>query len=201
MLVKERDIACFCGGFSAAIVAAILLFVVLLGAAGCTSSRSAAPAGVPPLLASPSQVQQLDSAALAGWLPRDYTTLACRRTWYRPRPARLPGSAASGKKPRPRTWPAPACCRLKSKTARWPPPPGPRPSIARPRRWPRRAAPPPMPARPATAALGLSAVATSTHASVSWWVWLLVAVGGAVVWELFSAKVTPVQQLLKWRFA
>jgi len=76
MLVKERDIACFCGGFSAAIVAGLLLLVLLLGSVSCTSSRSVAPAHGPALVApSPGLVQRLDSAALAGWLPTDLTGL------------------------------------------------------------------------------------------------------------------------------
>jgi len=54
--------------------------------------------------------------------------------------------------------------------------------------------------RGGASAVGPGAVATATSSSgLPWWVYLLVAVLGAVGWELFSAKVAPVRQLLRWR--
>lgn len=54
--------------------------------------------------------------------------------------------------------------------------------------------------RGGASAVGEGAVATATSShGPPWWVYLLVAVGGAVGWELFSAKVAPVRALLGWR--
>lgn len=54
--------------------------------------------------------------------------------------------------------------------------------------------------RGGASAVGPGAVATATSSSgPAWWVYLGVAVLGAVGWELFSAKVALVRQLLKWR--
>ena len=54
--------------------------------------------------------------------------------------------------------------------------------------------------RGGASAVGPGAVATATSSSgPPWWVYLVVAVLGAVGWELFSAKVAPVRQLLRWR--
>jgi hypothetical protein len=62
----------------------ILSLCLLLGASSCTTSRPAPVALGPQLEATPDslpilpylrQVQRLDSAALAGWLPRDYASL------------------------------------------------------------------------------------------------------------------------------
>jgi hypothetical protein len=203
MLVKERDIACFCGGFSAAIVAGLLLLVVLLGAAGCTSSRSAAPAGVPPLLTNPASVQQLDSAALAGWLPRDYAGLPAylvppppgstakqRRQWQKAQtqnlaragvgPAKIKNSSVAT---------APGATAINRPAA----PVANNGSTATDARKAGQ--------RQGTSAVGPGAVATSTHehAGVPWWVFVVVAVGGAVGWEIVSAKVAPLRTLLRWR--
>ena len=48
---------------------------------------------------------------------------------------------------------------------------------------------------------GARAEATDKRGGTPWWVYLLVAVVGAAGWELFSVKVAPVRQLLKWRLA
>jgi hypothetical protein len=194
MLVKERDIACFCGGFSAAIVAAILLFVVLLGAAGCTSSRQVS-AGVPPLLASPTQVQQLDSVALAGWLPRDYTGLPAylvppppgstakqRRQWQKSQtqnlaragvgPAKIKNSSVAT---------APGATAINRPAA----PVATNGSTATDARKAGQ--------RQGTAAVGPGAVATSMHmdTGMPWWVFVLVAVCGAAGWEWLRYHVVP----------
>jgi len=50
-------------------------------------------------------------------------------------------------------------------------------------------------------AVGPGAVATATSSGPAWWWYLVVAVLGAVGWELFSAKVAPVRQLLRWRIS
>jgi type VI protein secretion system component VasF len=193
MLVKERDIACFCGGFSAVIVAGLLLLVVLLGAAGCTSSRPAAPAGVPPLLTNPTQVQQLDSAALAGWLPRDYTNLPAylvppppgstakqRRQWQKAQtqnlaragvgPAKIKNSSVAT---------APGATAINRPTA----PVATNGSTATDARKAGQ--------RQGTAAVGPGGVATSEHAGVPWWVFVLVAVCGAAAWEWLRYHVVP----------
>ena len=204
MFVKERDIACFCGGFSAAIVAGVLLLVVLLGSVSCTSSRPAAPAHVPALVApSPSQVQRLDSAALAGWLPTDLTGLPAylvppppgstarqRRQWQK---AQAQNLARAGVLP----------AKIKNSSVATAPgatainrPAAPVATNGGTATDARKAG-----QRNGTAAVGPGAVATSTHvdAGVSWWVYLVVAVGGAVGWELVSAKVAPLRMLLRWR--
>jgi hypothetical protein len=74
MLVKERDIACFCGGFSVAIVVGILVLVLALGSVSCTASRPGAPTALP-VVPNLTLVQRLDSAALVGWLPTDLSGL------------------------------------------------------------------------------------------------------------------------------
>lgn len=200
MLVKERDIACFCGGFSAAIVAGLLLLVLLLGAAGCTSTR---PAGVPPLLTSPASVQQLDSAALAGWLPRDYSNLPAylvppppgstarqRRQWQK---AQTQNLARAGVGP----------TKIKNSSVATAPgatainrPAAPVATNGSTATDARKAG-----QRQGTAAIGPGAVATSTHehAGVPWWVFVVVAVGGALGWEIVSAKVAPLRAVLRWR--
>ncbi len=52
--------------------------------------------------------------------------------------------------------------------------------------------------RGGSAAVGPGAVATSTNKGTSLWVYLLVAVAGAVGWEYFSAQVIPLRSLLQW---
>lgn len=196
---NERDIILFFSGFCSSCLLGILLMTALLSSlASCTSSR---PAPLPALVASPAQVQRLDSAALAGWLPRDLTGLPAylvppppgstprqRRQWQKAQtqnlaragvlPAKIKNSAVA-------TGPgAVAVTRPSSPVATGS-------STATDARK--------SGTRGGSAAVGPGAVATSTTPGVRWWVYLVVAVGGAVGWEVVSAKVAPLRTLLRWR--
>jgi len=202
-MLKERDIACFFSGMIAAFTLGILLIVVLLGAVSCTSSRSAAPAHAPALVApNPGLVQRLDSAALAGWLPTDLSGLPAylvppppgstarqRRQWQK---AQAQNLARAGVLP----------TKIKNSSVATAPgatainrPAAPVATNGSTATDARKAG-----QRNGTAAVGPGAVATSTHEhdGVPWWVYLVVAVGGAVGWELLAQHALPAKWL-PWR--
>jgi hypothetical protein len=201
-MLKERDIACFFGGMFAALTLGIIALAFALSMVSCTSTRQV-PAEVPPLLANSTQVQQLDSAALAGWLPRDYTGLPAylvppppgstarqRRQWQKAQtqnlaragvgPAKIKNSSVAT---------APGATAINRPAA----PVATNGSTATDARKAGQ--------RQGTSAVGPGAVAMSTHehAGVPWWVYLVVAVGGALGWEIVSAKVAPLRAVLRWR--
>ena len=197
-MLKERDIALFFSGMFAALTLGILALAFVLGTASCTATRPGAATQLPP---NPALVQQLDSAALAGWLPRDYSALPAylvpapagstprqRRQWQKAQaqnlaragvlPAKIKNSSVAT---------APGATAINRNTS-------PVAIGASTATDARKAG-----TRGGSAAVGPGAVATSTSANVPWWVYLVVAVGGAVGWEIVSAKVAPLRTLLRWR--
>ena len=190
--------------------AIILGLALTLSLASCTASRPAPAALGPQLEAMPDslpilpylrQVQRLDSAALAGWLPRDYTSLPAylvpapagstprqRRQWQKAQaqnlaragvlPAKIKNSSVAT---------APGAVAVNRPTSAVATGSGAATDA-------RKAG-----TRGGSAAVGPGAVATSTSAGVPWWVYLVAAVAGAVVWEVLTTQVTPLRLLLKWR--
>lgn len=185
------------------------LGLALLALSSCTTSRPAPVALGPQVEASPDslpilpylhQVQRLDSAALAGWLPRDYASLPAylvpppagstprqRRQWQKAQvqnlaragvlPAKIKNSSvatASGAVAINRPTSAVATGSGAATDAR-------------------KAG-----TRGGSAAVGSGAVATSTKAGMPWWVYLLLLVLGATGWELLSARLLPLKWL-PWR--
>jgi hypothetical protein len=201
MLVKERDIACFCGGFSFALVVGMLLLVLAFGSVSCTASRPGAPTALP-VVPNLALVQRLDSAALAGRLPTDLRSLPAylvppppgstarqRRQWQKAQaqnlalsgilPAKIKNSSVAT---------APGATAINRPTA----PVATQGSTATDARKAGQ--------RQGTLAVGPGAVATSTqeYAGVPWWVFVLVAVGGAVGWEWLTSHFVPLAWL-PWR--
>ncbi len=201
-MLKERDIALFCSGFSAALIAGILLLTFALGLASCTASRPSAPTALP-VVPNLALVQRLDSQALRNWLPTDLTALPAylvpapagstprqRRQWQK---AQTQNLARAGVQPtkikNSSVATAPGAVAVNRNTS-------PVATGASTATDTRKAG-----TRGGSAAVGPGAVATSTttRAGMPWWVYLLVAVLGAVVWEVVSAKVAPLRTLLRWR--
>jgi hypothetical protein len=184
--------------------AIILGLALTLSLASCTSSRPASRS-MPdsgPLVPHLSQVQRLDSAALAGWLPRDYSTLPAylvpapagstprqRRQWQKAQaqnlaragvlPTKIKNSALAT---------APGATAVNRPTSAVATAPGAVATDAR-----------KSGTRGGSSAIGPGAVATSTSAGVPWWMYLVAAVAGAVVWEYVSSRVAPLRTLLRWR--
>jgi hypothetical protein len=207
-VIKERDIVCFIGGFFSATIVGTLGLAILLSLAGCTTSRPVPPMGpqveaMPdslPILPYLREVKRLDSLALAGWLPRDYTNLPAylvpapagstprqRRQWQK---AQVQNLARAGVQP------------TKIKNSSVATAPG-AVAINRPTSAVATGSGVATDARKAgtrggSAAVGPGAVATGTRNSVPWWVYLLVAVGGAIGWELLARHVVPAAWL-PWR--
>jgi hypothetical protein len=202
---KERDIVCFVGGFCLSSLLGILGLAFVLSLAGCTTSRPPVALG-PQLEAMPDslpylrQVQRLDSAALAGWLPRDYASLPAylvpppagstprqRRQWQKAQaqnlaragvlPAKVKNSSVAT---------APGAVAINRPTA----PVAMGGSTATDAR---KAG-----TRGGAVAVGPGAVATNAPAGAPWWVYLLVAVLGAAGWELLSGHLVPLKWL-PWR--
>lgn len=209
--LKERDIVWFMGGFCGASLLGILALAFVLSLAGCAASRPAVTLG-PQLEAMPDslpilphllqrQVQRLDSAALAGWLPRDYANLPVylvpppagstprqRRQWQK---AQVQNLARAGVLP------------AKIKNSNLATAPG-AVAINRPSSPVATGGSTATDARKAgtrggSAAVGPGAVATSTRAGVAWWWYVAAALTGAVVWEYVSSRVVPLRAVLKWR--
>jgi hypothetical protein len=183
--------------------AIILGLALTLSLASCTSSRPASQSmsDSGPLVPHLSQVQRLDSAALAGWLPRDYSTLPAylvpapagstprqRRQWQK---AQAQNLARAGVLP------------TKIKNSALATAPG-ATAVNRPTSAVATGSGAATDARKSgtrggSSAVGPGAVATSTSAGVPWWVYLVAAVAGAVVWEYVSSRVAPLRTLLRWR--
>jgi hypothetical protein len=202
-LIKERDILVFMAGMWSAATLGILAVVLLLGLASCAASHPAAP--LPPLApVDVATVQHLDSLTLQNWLPSDLAGLP---------PYLVPAPAGSTPKQR-RQWQKAQTRNLaragvqptKIKNSSVASAPG-ATAINRPAAPVATGSGAATDARKAGQRGGASAVgpgalatATSSHGP-PWWVYLVVAVFGAVGWELLSAKVAPVRQLLRWRIA
>lgn len=190
-------------GFVSGIVTMLLLLALLLSLSSCTTSR---PVGVlSPVSVDVATVQHLDSATLKNWLPVDLAGLP---------PYLVPAPAGSSAKQR-RQWQKaqaqnlaragvqPTTVKIKNSSVATAPGAT---AVNRPASAVATAAGSvATDARKAgqrggASAVGPGAVATATSRSgPPWWVYLVVAVFGAVGWELFSAKVAPVRQLLRWR--
>jgi hypothetical protein len=212
--LKERDIVWFMGGFCGASLLGILALAFVLSLAGCAASRPAVTLG-PQLEAMPDslpilphllqrQVQRLDSAALAGWLPRDYANLPVylvpppagstprqRRQWQKAQvqnlaragvlPAKVKNSSVAT---------APGAVAITRPTSAVATAPG---AVAT---DVRKAG-----SRGGSAAVGSGAVVTSERAGASWYWYLVAAVIGAAGWEVLTSQVTPLRLLLRWRKA
>jgi len=200
-IIKERDILAFMAGVWSAVTFGILGLVVLLSLASCAASHPPAP--LPPLTpVDVATVQRLDSLTLQNWLPSELAGLP---------PYLVPAPAGSTPKQR-RQWQKAQTENLaragvqptKIKNSSVATAPG-ATAINRPAAPVATGSGAATDARKAGQRGGASAVgpgaqatATSSHGP-PWWVYLLVAVLGAAGWELFSAKVAPVRQLLRWR--
>lgn len=187
-------------GFVSGLVTMLLLLALLLSLASCTTTRpTPGQAAVPVDVAT---VQRLDSATLRNWLPSELAGLP---------PYLVPAPAGSSPRQQ-RQWQKAQAQNLaragvqptKIKNSSVASAPG-ATAVNRPASAVATAA-----GSVATDArkagqrggavpIGPGAVATATDSGPPWWVFLVVAVLGAVGWELFSAKVAPVRQLLKWR--
>jgi hypothetical protein len=210
--MKERDIrnaVWFAGGFYGGFLFCGFVIVLLLSFSGCTTSRPAAPMGpqfeaMPdslPILPYLREVKRLDSLALAGWLPRDYTSLPAylvpapagstprqRRQWQK---AQAQNLARAGVQP----------TKIKNSSVATAPgavainrPTSPVALNGSTATDARKAG-----TRGGSAAVGPGAVATSTSAGASWYWFLVAALGGAVGWEVLTSQVTPLRLLLRWR--
>lgn len=200
--LKERDIALVCGGFCGGCTLMILALVFVLSLASCTASRPAPAALGPQLEALPdslpylrqraAQVRRLDSAALAGWLPRDYSALPAylvpapagstprqRRQWQKAQaqnlaragvlPAKIKNSSVAM---------APGAVAINRPTSAVATGSG---AATDARKTGQRGG---------ASAVGPGAVATARNShGPPWWVYLLVAAGGAVGWEVVAARV------------
>jgi hypothetical protein len=199
--IKERDIMTFIAGFWSAVVLGILALALLLSEVSCVASHPTAPP--PGLAVDQVAVQRLDSATLQNWLPSDLAGLP---------PYLVPAPAGSSPKQR-RQWQKAQTQNLaragvqptKIKNSSVASAPG-ATAINRPASSVATAAGSvATDARKAgqrggASAVGPGAVATAPIASgPPWWVYLGVAVLGAIGWEVFSANVAPVRQLLRWR--
>jgi hypothetical protein len=143
------------------------------------------------------EVQRLDSAALAGWLPRDYASLPAylvpppagstprqRRQWQK---AQTQNLARAGGQP----------TKIKNSSVAMAPGAV---AINRPTSAVATGSGVAIDARThgGAVAVGPGAVATNKPAGTPWWVYLLVAVLGAIGWEWLSHHVRP-SKWLPWR--
>jgi len=183
-----------------------------LALASCATSRPTTPAVPPPPPVDMATVQRLDSLTLQNWLPANLGGLDLAILGLPP--YLVPAPAGSSPKQR-RQWQKaqaqnlaragvqPTTVKIKNSSVAGAPGAT---AINRPASAVATAAGSvATDARKAgqrggASAVGPGAVATATSSSGPlWWVYLGVAVLGAVGWELFSAKVAPVRQLLRWR--
>ncbi len=195
--IKERDIIAFMAGMWSAVTGGILSLAFLVG---CAASHPPPPPLVPVDLAT---VQRLDSATLRNWLPSELAGLPPylvpapagsstrqRRQWQKAQaqnlaragvqPAKIKNSSVAS---------APGATAINRPASAVAAAAG---SVATDARKAGQ--------RGGASAVGSGAVATATSSSgPPWWAYLVVAVFGAVGWELLSAKVAPVRQLLRWR--
>jgi|GEM_PF-1902065 len=192
-------LAAWCGFWGGVIAAAVLLLVAL-SLSGCAASQPATAEQAPPTLGT---VQHLDSLTLKNWLPSSLAGLP---------PYLIPAPAGSTPKQR-RQWQKAQAQNLaragvqpsKVKNSSVATAPG-ATAINRPSA-PVATAPHASASDNRKAGQRHGAAATAPHATASttnrgglpWWVFLLVAVSGAIGWEVLSARVAPVRQLLKWR--
>ena len=190
-------------GFVGGIVTMLIVIAVVLSLSSCGAARR--PSSPPALVVDMAPVQRLDSATLRNWLPNDLAGLP---------PYLVPAPAGSTPKQR-RQWQKAQVQNLtragvqpaKIKNSSVATAPG-ATSINRPASAVATAAGSvATDARKAgqrggASAVGPRAVATATSShGPPWWVYLGVAVLGAIGWELLSAKVAPVRRLLRWRIS
>ncbi|MGI4871216.1 MAG: hypothetical protein ACRYFX_08570 [Janthinobacterium lividum] len=190
-------------GFLSGVLLAALALVTALSLSGCAAGRPVSSADAAPVLVDSAQVQRLDSLALRLALP-DLSGLP---------PYLVPAPAGSSARQR-RQWQRAQTRNLaragvlptKIKNSSVATAPG-AVAITRPASAVAMGASTATDARKAgtrggAAAVGPGAVATATSSKgPPWWVYLVVAVLGAVGWELFSANVAPVRALLRWRLS
>lgn len=173
-----------------------------LGLASCTATRPAPADNLPAVAVDVAQVQRLDSLTLLGWLPTDLTALGLP-------PYLIPAPAGSSPRQR-RQWQRAQAQNLaragvlpaKVKNSNLATAPG-AVAINRPSAPVATGASTATDARKAgtrggSAAVGPGAIATATSSGPPWWVYVLVAVLGAVGWEVVTHYLTA-GRWLPWR--
>ncbi len=191
----------FMAGMWSAATLGILGLAFLLSLAGCAAGHQP-PAPAPLVPVDLATVQRLDSATLRNWLPSDLAGLPPylvpapagssprqRRQWQKAQaqnlaragvqPAKIKNSSVAS---------APGATAINRPASAVATAAG---SVATDARKAGQ--------RGGASPIGPGAVATVSDSGPPWWVYLVVAVLGAIGWELFSAKVAPVRQLLRWR--